>query len=239
LEIDAPEEVEMPAEQPQPLNAMPDNPPEHVSFKTAFALPQPEPLTPPPPPPRRDEPAVMSGSPAPAPTPKPGTAPFVSRTGRPIAAPIPIAPRIAPRKPQPPPVEKEIAAGEPTAPVDAPKTNGGGDPAVISRETAIDFDRPTAPTTGEQAQTEFAPATPGPAVEAAQPSASLAGEASPAPQSSSGGSPDNPAEGANVEEAAALAKAQPGVEAAAPDDETDSKPEQVRKGRRRSKAAKS
>jgi diguanylate cyclase (GGDEF)-like protein/PAS domain S-box-containing protein len=241
-EIDEPEEVEESADEPQPLLAAPENPPEHVGFKTAFALPQPEPLPPPPPPPpRREEPLAMSGPVAPGAAPKPGRAPFIPRAGRLIVAPIPIAPRRAPRKPQPLPEEKEIAAGREPLPAETPKTNGAA--AAISAEPPIELDRPGDPLAmTEKPPAELAPPIPAPAAADVQPSVGPAAEASPALQASAENIPESQAsvsaDSAGAQEMAPAVGAQPVLDASVPG-ETGPKPEQVRKGRRRSKAAKS
>ncbi len=181
-----PEEMEEAAEEPQPPLAAPENPPEHVSFKTAFALPQPEPLPPPPPPPaRREEPVAMGESLPASAAPKPGTAPFFPRAARPIVSPIPIAPRMTPRKPKLPVEEKDLAGGaEPKA---ADSLNGAHDPVLTGDPAAERHPTNVPEPKVEQPQAKLDPPIP---AEDAQPSAASVVEVSPSPTPSGGDTPE-------------------------------------------------
>jgi diguanylate cyclase (GGDEF)-like protein/PAS domain S-box-containing protein len=236
-----PEEMEEAAEEPQPPMASPENPPEHVSFKTAFALPQPEPLPPPPPPPaRREEPVAMGESLPPSAAPKPGTAPFFPRAARPIVSPIPIAPRMTPRKPKLPVEERGLAGG--AEPKTADSLNGTQDP-VLTVDPAAERHPTNVPELKvEQPQAKLDPPIP---AEDAQSSPASVVEVSPSPTPSGGDTPEPrpvseataATEGARAEEKPPAAEAQPGAEPMSGD--AGAKPEQVRKGRRRPKVVKS
>jgi diguanylate cyclase (GGDEF)-like protein/PAS domain S-box-containing protein len=92
-----PQAAEPATEQPDPAPAPPaGKSPIPTSFKAAFALPQPEILSPPPS--RPSDEAGLSAAPLGSAGPKPGTAPFLSRSSKPVVTPIPIAPRVAAKK---------------------------------------------------------------------------------------------------------------------------------------------
>jgi len=212
---------------PQPA---PDHPPEHVNFNTAFALPKPEPLPPPPPPPRREQQLAIAATPVPPAGPKPGTAPLVPRSAKPIITPIPIAPRVASRKPDQSHEEKVRRPSEEAAPSETPKTNGALDhvaPTKAKAEPPRTIE--PAPKT-EEAKKSLPPAPALP--DEAPPLASQAqGSPIPAPEDSQ---PSAAAEGAGKDETSERAASEP-AEATQPE-EAGPRPEPMRKStRRRSK----
>ena len=223
-----PDELEVAVEEPPPSLAAPENPPEHVNFKTAFALPQPEPLPPPPPPPRREEPLAIGASPAHPVGPKPGTAPFVPRTGRLTPAPIGLAPRMAPHKPKPP--SEELAAGGQPSPDEPPKRNGAHDPFVTPQKPAVDLHRSI------ESEPEQPKAEPTPLEPAREEMSAASALAQPPPRSGHDESPaPGPAPAADQSEPATAGAM---GQADLPTGDAEPKPEQTRKSRRRSKVAK-
>jgi diguanylate cyclase (GGDEF)-like protein/PAS domain S-box-containing protein len=112
---DAPEPAEAEAASDEALAPVDvsENMPATESANASFAPPEPEPLPPPPPPPRPAQISGLSASTPVAAGPKPGTAPFVPRPGRPIVAPIPIAPRAPQKRPKVATEQKEEPRPEP------------------------------------------------------------------------------------------------------------------------------